>query len=128
MTDADSFLRFVLFQNTSNVKIDVVFSFLDTPFDLFNFLIYLTIKSLSILSGSDSILVEAISNEHMDKIKDRLRYTGIVVNTVVLFEDNSVSKVYIHQEGDGQKIEQFSLNIVTPKQRYRLQFGLNIVP
>lgn len=125
MTNVDQFVNFILFQNELNRKIDVVFDFLNTPFDMFNFFIYLIIKSLTILSNTDSVIVENIDMKHIATVQDRFKYAGIDVRIDIMNEENiNTNMVYIHQNGDNQNIENFSLNIISNSQRYKLHFVL----
>jgi hypothetical protein len=125
MTNVDHFVQFVLFQNELNRRIDVVFDFLNSPFDMFNFFIYLVIKSLTILGDNcESIVVDNIDMNHISLIKDRFKYAGIHINIDIITEENNNNMIYIHQNGDGKNVEHFSLNIMSKAMRYKLFFTL----
>ena len=107
----DEFVQFLLYKNTQNKQIEVVFTFLENAFDMFNFFLYVVIKCLLTMKGTDTLEITSVSLKDLDYVKDRLKYSGIKLIYKAIPTSHLMSRVVIRLKGDKDKVENYSLHI-----------------
>jgi hypothetical protein len=124
-SEIDFFIDLVLFQNKQNNIIDVKFDFLTSAFDMFNFFIYLLVKSIIVLSGIESIDVDHIQLQIVQNIKERFQFTGIQV--LINHKEKTpliTQPVSIRVTGDVTKLDSYLLMVNTAQNTYEVSFSL----
>lgn len=126
----DEFVH-ILLNNYNNTKIHLSLDFLESGFDLFNFLIFLLIKLLCTYMKTASVLVEDVDLKTFKFMQECLKnanikldidFKGIDEHNRLYIPGNNTGKVWTRQTGNSGNLENYSLNILSNKSIINLSF------
>jgi hypothetical protein len=118
-----------ILNNSQNRRIDFVLDFINSPGELFEFLILLLIKCITTSARSPKIEIDKISLELLHNIKSKMKNANIIMNYEIKSVEEAPDivkqfKIVRKQEGSKTNLRDYSIHIMS-SQYYIVWFDVS---